>query len=184
MKPMQMYSSSSRSYLSLVASFILASIVIESAVAAKTDKCEVCVGVLTRLQNSLTDSEKSDPAAIERKFKELCLDSKKAENRFCYYIGGLEESATKIVPEMSKPLSWGLPVEKVCERLEKKDSQVCELRYEKTIDFKTVDFKKLRVRDLKKILSDWDESCDGCIEKADFIKRIEELKPKYVREEL
>ena len=40
------------------------------------------------------------------------------------------------------------------------------------------------VRDLKKILSDWDEGCDGCLEKGDFIKRIEELKPKYMREEL
>lgn len=47
-----------------------------------------------------------------------------------------------------------------------------------------MDLKKLKVRDLKKILSDWDEICDGCLEKTDFIKRIEELKPKYVRTEL
>lgn len=50
---------------------------------------------------------------------------------------------------------------------------------EKQIDINTVDLKKLKVRDLRKILSDWDETCDGCIEKTDFIKRIEELKPKY-----
>lgn len=47
----------------------------------------------------------------------------------CYYIGGLEESATKIVTEMSKPLSWGLPVDKVCQKLKKKDVQICDLRY-------------------------------------------------------
>ena len=64
------------------------------------------------------------------------------------------------------------------------------------------------MKDLKKILSEWDEvgsahmicllkyfylgfyllfffqACDGCLEKADFIKRIEELKPKHVRSEL
>lgn len=51
------------------------------------------------------------------------------ENRFCYYLGGLEESATGILGEMSKPLSWGMPVEKVCEKLKKKDAQICELRY-------------------------------------------------------
>lgn len=50
---------------------------------------------------------------------------------------------------------------------------------EKQIDLNTVDLKKLKVRDLKKILNDWEEMCDGCIEKTDFIKRIEELKPKY-----
>lgn len=55
---------------------------------------------------------------------------------------------------------------------------------DKQIDLKSVDLNKLKVRDLKKILNDWDEVCDGCIEKGDFIKRIEALKPKHVREEL
>lgn len=55
---------------------------------------------------------------------------------------------------------------------------------EKQIDLSTVDLKTLKVRDLKKILNDWDENCDGCLEKSDFIKRIEELKPKYTRDEL
>ena len=58
------------------------------------------------------------------------------------------------------------------------------LSIEKQIDLKTVNLKKLKVRDLKKILSDWEETCDDCIEKGDFIKRIESLKPKYVKEEL
>lgn len=55
-------------------------------------------------------------------------------------------------------------------------------RTEKQIDLAAVDLKKLKVRDLKKILNDWDEVCDGCIEKGDFIRRIEELKPKYYKE--
>lgn len=54
---------------------------------------------------------------------------------------------------------------------------------EKKIDFKTVDLKKLKVKDLKNILNEWDEVCDGCIEKSDFISRIEELKPIHVRDE-
>lgn len=61
---------------------------------------------------------------------------------------------------------------------------LCFFIAEKVIDFKTVDLRKLRVRELKNILSSWDEECDGCLEKTDFISRIEELKPKYVREEL
>ena len=100
-----------------------------------------------------------------------------------------------------------MPAEKVCEKLKKKDKQICELRYgmyfnrflwsfqfsnwlflslfaEKKIDLSSVDLKKLKVRDLKKILNDWDEGCDGCLEKSDFIKRIEQLKPKHLREGL
>lgn len=53
------------------------------------------------------------------------------DNRFCYYIGGLVESATGILGEMSKPLSWGMPMDKVCEKLKKKDAQICDLRYGK-----------------------------------------------------
>lgn len=80
---------------------------------------------------------------------------------------------------MSKPLSWSMPAEKICEKLKKKDNQICDLKYgksaifrkhrfslinlssDKQIDLNTVDLKKLKVRDLKKILSDWDETCDG-----------------------
>ena len=41
--------------------------------------------------------------------------------------------------------------------MKKTDRQICELTYEKQIDFSTVDLKKLKVKDLKKILSEWDE---------------------------
>lgn len=37
----------------------------------------------------------------------------------------------------------------------------------------------MKVRDLKKILSDWEEQCKGCTEKSDFIARIKELMPTY-----
>jgi len=150
----------------------------------KKGECEVCVSVIDRFRGTLSSEESSKPDAIEKKFKKFCKDLKTKENRFCYYLGGTADAATGILGELSKPLSWGMPSDKICEKLKKKDKQVCELTYEKQIDFKTVDLKKLKVKELKKILSDWDEVCDGCLEKADFIKRIEELKPKHVREEL
>lgn len=73
-----------------------------------------------------------------------------------------------------------MPANKICkDKLLKKDSQICDLKYEKQIDLDTVDLKKLKVKDLKKILSDWGESTFGMAEKSDFIQKIEELKPKY-----
>ena len=150
----------------------------------KAGECEVCISVLDRFKATLSKEEQSDQKAIEKKFVKFCKDLKLKENRFCYYLGGTADAATGILGEMAKPMSWGMPSDKVCEKLKKKDKQICELTYEKQIDFSTVDLKKLKVKDLKKILSDWDESCDGCLEKADFIKRIEELKPKHVRSDL
>jgi len=158
--------------------------VVALSAALKEGDCEVCISVMTRFQATLAKEDASDTKKIEKAFKSFCKELKLKENRFCYYLGGTADAATGILGEMSKPLSWGMPVEKVCEKLKKKDKQICELRYEKQIDLKSVDLKKLKVRDLKKILSDWDEGCDGCLEKADFIKRIEELKPKHMREGL
>lgn len=42
-----------------------------------------------------------------------------------------------------------------------------------------MDLKKLRVKELKKILDDWGETCKGCAEKSDYIRKIHELMPKY-----
>lgn len=151
-------------------------------VALKEEDCEVCVATIREFAETLTDKEKSDPKKIEEKFREYCVDAKSKQQRLCYYLGGSETSATGILGEMSKPLSWSMPPLKVCEKLKKLDAQVCDLRFEKQIDLSAVDLKKLKVRDLKKILNDWDEVCDGCIEKTDYIRRIEELKPKYYKE--
>lgn len=150
----------------------------------KESDCEVCVKTVEKFAASLDDSVKKDTKKIEDEFRLFCKTAKNKEQRFCYYLGGVEESATGILSELSKPLSWSMPALKICEKLKKKDAQVCDLRFDKHIDVNSVDLKKLKVKDLKKILSDWDESCDGCLEKTDYIKRIDELKHKYVKTEL
>ncbi|XP_012287091.1 mesencephalic astrocyte-derived neurotrophic factor homolog [Orussus abietinus] len=150
-----------------------------SAYALKEGECEVCIATVNKFAGTLSNEVKKDTKKIELAFKEFCKTTKSKENRFCYYMGGLEESATGILGELSKPVSWSMPADKVCERLKKKDAQICDLRYEKQIDWNTVDLNKLKVRDLKKILNDWDEECKACVEKRDYIKRIEELKPRY-----
>ena len=38
----------------------------------------------------------------------------------------------------------------------------------------------MRVKELKKILANWDETCSGCLEKSDFVKRIEEVKNRHI----
>ena len=51
---------------------------------------------------------------------------------------------------------------------------------EKQIDLETVDLKKLRVKELKKILSQWGEDCRGCVEKTEFIDKINVVKLKHI----
>uniref|UniRef100_A0A3Q4BQL9 Uncharacterized protein n=1 Tax=Mola mola TaxID=94237 RepID=A0A3Q4BQL9_MOLML len=150
------------------------------AKALKEGECEVCVTFLGRFSESLKDNNVNfNSADIEKALTKSCTDAKGKENRFCYYIGATSDAATKIINEVSKPLSYHVPVEKICEKLKKKDGQICELKYDKQLDLSTVDLKKLKVKDLKKILEDWDESCKGCAEKSDFIRKITELMPQY-----
>jgi len=151
-----------------------------SSEALKDGECEVCVGFLGRFYQSLKDRDvKFNAADIETALLKTCKEAKGKENRFCYYIGATSDAATKIINEVSKPMSYHAPVEKICEKLKKKDMQICELKYDKQVDLSTVDLKKLKVKDLKKILEEWGESCKGCAEKSDFIRKINELMPKY-----
>ncbi|XP_049280389.1 mesencephalic astrocyte-derived neurotrophic factor homolog [Anopheles funestus] len=159
-------------------------VLLPHTIALREGDCEVCVNAVNMFVETLDESTKQDTKRIEDEFRGFCKKAKNKEQRFCYYLGGMEDSATGILGELSKPISWSMPAEKICEKLKKKDAQICDLRYDKQIDLNNVDLKKLKVRDLKKILSDWDEECDGCLEKTDFIKRIEELKHKFVKTEL
>jgi hypothetical protein len=157
-----------------------------SAATGKDAKCEVCISMVNRLLKILEDEkiERTDEAKVEARFVEMCKTAKNKEHTLCYYIGATPTSATYIVKELVKPVARFLPADKVCEKLRVKDSQICDLSYDKEIDWKTVDFNKLKVKDLKKILDDWGEVCKGCSEKTEFISRIKELMPKHVKQEL
>ncbi|CAO4375998.1 unnamed protein product [Caenorhabditis nigoni] len=162
---------------------LLVSLVIAAAVSAQ--QCEVCKKVLDDVMAKVPSADKSKPDAIGKVIRKHCETTRNKEHKFCFYIGALPESATSIMNEVTKPLSWSMPTDKVCnDKLKSKDAQICELKYDKPLDWKTIDLKKMRVKELKNILGEWGEACKGCTEKSEFIKRIEELKPKYVKDEL
>ncbi|XP_048223517.1 cerebral dopamine neurotrophic factor [Perognathus longimembris pacificus] len=142
--------------------------------------CEVCKEFLNRFYNSLIISEVTfTPDTIEKELISFCLDAKGKENRLCYYLGATKDAATKILGEVTRPMSVHMPAGKICEKLRKVDSQICELKYEKTVDLTTVDLWKMGVVELKRILHGWGEECRACAEKADYVNLIKELAPKY-----
>eukprot|EP00123_Amoebidium_parasiticum_P019430 comp25310_c0_seq1/m.46987 comp25310_c0_seq1/g.46987 ORF comp25310_c0_seq1/g.46987 comp25310_c0_seq1/m.46987 type:complete len:174 (-) comp25310_c0_seq1:134-655(-) len=148
----------------------------------KEGECEVCVKCVGDLIKSLSAADKKTEEGIEKGIASFCKALKPnqtKEERWCYYIGGSEQSATRMLKDVSVPVKNGFPAERICERLGKTNAAVCELKFEKKIDINTVDLNKLKVKDLKKILMNWGEACDGCVEKPDFIKRINELKSKH-----
>lgn len=154
-----------------------------SVVSAKYDptKCEVCTGFLTKFRKHLDDnSVGADHLKIEKALKTVCKKAKSKEERFCWYVGASETSATGMIHTVSKPLSFHKPVEKICGELYKKDAQICDLKYDVQIDLKTVNIKKLKVKELKKILEDHGDSCRGCTEKSEFVKKVEKIRDEVV----
>ncbi|XP_053572474.1 cerebral dopamine neurotrophic factor [Bombina bombina] len=144
------------------------------------DECEVCGGYLNRFYNSLLARNINfTPDVIERELIEVCKVSTGKENRLCYYLGATSDAATKILTEVTRPMSAHVPVHKICEKLWKIDMQICELKYEKKLDLESIDLSKLKVAELRKILDGWGETCVACIEKTDFVNLIKELAPKY-----
>jgi len=49
---------------------------------------------------------------------------------------------------------------------------MCELRFDKKIDVKNTDLKKLRVKELRKLCDDEGINTKGLVEKDEFIKKI------------
>jgi len=97
-------------------------------------------------------------------------------------MGATADAATGMLRSLSGPIKNGLPADRICEKLKKQDADICTLSYEKEIDVTKMDLKKSRVKELKNVLSQWGEKCNGCTSKTDYIKRIEELMPKYVKD--
>ncbi|XP_069483787.1 cerebral dopamine neurotrophic factor [Ambystoma mexicanum] len=143
-------------------------------------QCQVCQEFLGKFYSSLKEKHIDfTPSTVESQLIQTCRYAQGKDNRLCYYLGATSDAPTKITSEVARPMSAHVPVGKICEKLRKLDSQICELKYEKLLDLKTTDLSKLRVMELKKILDRWGEVCRACVEKSDFVNLIKELAPKY-----
>lgn len=151
--------------------------------AAFGSECDVCVGMIKKFDAAVKEAGVTDLDAIEKEVRKICKTTKDQENRFCYYTGLTADAATTMHKDVIKPLSFHKPAEKICATLNKKDSQICELKYPKPYDYSAINFKKIKVKELKKILVDWGEVCKNCLEKDEFVKRVKETMPKHVPKE-
>merc|ERR1712004_712209 len=114
----------------------------------------------------------TDKAEIEKRLRALCKEAKEQDNRFCYYTGLTADAATTMHKSVIDPMSFGKPV-----------SKICELKYPKPYDYSAINWQKIKVKELKKILSTWGEVCKNCLEKDEFVNRVKELMPKHVPKE-
>jgi hypothetical protein len=113
--------------------------------------------------------------------------------KMCYIFDPIKKS-------VSQPFATGMPKKKVCERLKKDNPDICAIKYRKLFPFfssflvlisslrlflliaikvekkegEKVDYNKMKVKELKTLLTQRGVQCVGCSEKSDFVKKCQE----------
>jgi mesencephalic astrocyte-derived neurotrophic factor len=81
--------------------------------------------------------------------------------------------------QIAQPLKNGVPVDKICDRLRKTSAEICALRYSSSAGAPAAadidDYSKLRVNQLKSLMAEKGIKCPDCLEKADYVRRLEEV---------
>ena len=147
-------------------------------------ECEVCIQNLEAIDLLLlTPEAKRNQDEVEKAIVKHCTKSgfgsewkpnpaltNPKDVKMCYSFNPIKKS-------ISQPFASGMPKKKVCQKLKKDNPDICDSRYPIKIEKKEgekVNYSKMKVKDLKKILDQRGTKCVGCTEKPDFVKKCEE----------
>ena len=120
-----------------------------------------------RATMSKDDSRNKDTieAALGAFCDQTTLSSR--EKKLCYYIDPIKR-------DVAQPFSTGMPSIKVCKRLSERNPEICTVKFPIRQPQEPQDLSKLRVKQLKAILGQRGVECKGCVEKEEFIRRVQE----------
>mmetsp|Transcript_14286 Transcript_14286/g.34513 ORF Transcript_14286/g.34513 Transcript_14286/m.34513 type:complete len:168 (+) Transcript_14286:133-636(+) len=153
-------------------SILSAAVLLVSSVGASNDprECEVCMKVMGDVREMLSKTDAKDKPKIEKALGEYCArDTLSArERKICYYVDPIKR-------DIAQPFSLGMPLDRLCKRINKSNSEICSVKFPvKTENLEKKDLSKLRVKQLKSILLDRGVECKGCVEKEEFIKKVQD----------
>merc|ERR1740138_1201888 len=137
--------------------------------------CEVCKSVISQIDQTLSKEEREDVEKVEKKMRLWCDTAKGKDKQMCYYMGvgdAQEGTSGGVKRDISSSLTRGINAKRLCNRLKTKDGQMCELKYDKAFDPKAADWKKMRVKELRKVCDDEGLDTKGLVEKDEFLKKI------------
>mmetsp|Transcript_9937 Transcript_9937/g.14631 ORF Transcript_9937/g.14631 Transcript_9937/m.14631 type:complete len:164 (-) Transcript_9937:166-657(-) len=138
--------------------------------ALASTECEVCVKVMEDVQGSMSTDDSRKKPAIEKALGDYCAkdDLTNREKKICYYIDPIKR-------DVAQPFSLGMPTLKLCQRISKQNPEICTVKFPvQTKNLEKKDLSKLRVKQLKQILSERGVECNGCLEKEEFIKKVQD----------
>ena len=124
------------------------------------------------VKSKMSKEDTRNKPAIEKALGEYCANVESTlsakEKKICYYIDPIKR-------DVAQPFSLGMDSLKLCQRINKSNPEICTVKLPvKTEKMEKADITKLRVKQLKQILSDRGVECKGCVEKDEFVKRVQE----------
>ena len=124
------------------------------------------------IRATMTKEDSKKKPAIEKAMGDYCANKDSAlsarEKKICYYIDPIKR-------DVAQPFSLGMPSLKVCQRITKSNPEICTVKFPiKTEKLEKQDLSKLRVKQLKQILSERGVECKGCVEKDEYIKKVQD----------
>ena len=137
---------------------------------AASDKCEVCIKVISDVRETMDKDDIKRKPKVEEALGAYCArdDLGPRERKICYYIDPIKR-------DVAQPFSTGMPPERVCKRINQSNPEICSVKFPvKTEKMEKQDLSKLRVKQLKRILADRGVECKGCVEKEEFIKKVQD----------
>ena len=151
--------------------------------ATDPKECEVCISNLDKIAGTLDSkskrSEKSIVEAIGNHCTKTGFGSEWVPNpalknpkdvKMCYIFEPIKKA-------VAVQVAMGKPKAKVCQVLRKDNPDICDIRYPIKIEKKEgekVNYGKMRVKELKKLLDQRGAKCTGCTEKQDYVAKCEE----------
>jgi len=148
------------------------SVALLSSFVSAGEECEVCIKVIEDVRARMEKKDLNKKDKIEAALGDYCNPDKtkltQREKKICYYIDPIKR-------DVAQPFSLGMPADRVCKRINKSNPEICTVKFPvKTANLEPKDFSKMRVKQLKSILADRGVECKNCLEKSEFVKRVEE----------
>lgn len=122
------------------------------------------------VRSSMSKTDGRDKSKIEAALGDYCEHKATGsrEKKICYYVDPIKR-------EVAQPFSTGMPSLKVCKRISAQNPEICHVKFPiRTETLEKKDLSKMRVKQLKAILSERGTECKGCVEKEEFIRRVQE----------
>jgi mesencephalic astrocyte-derived neurotrophic factor len=139
----------------------------------------VCVKVMDDVRASMDKDDSRKKDKVEAALGKYCgiipghdnnpgANLSARERKICYYIDPIKR-------DVAQPFSLGMSSLKVCQRINKSNPEICSVKFPvKTEKMEAKDITKLRVKQLKEILAQRGVECKGCVEKEEFVKKVQE----------